>query len=404
MSLGEVITLQRGFDLPTSERKPGPFPIISSSGVSGHHYEARAMAPGVVTGRYGTIGQVYFVQEDYWPLNTTLWVKDFKGNDPRFVSYLLSRIDFAHYSDKSSVPGVNRNHLHSERVVLPPVEVQKEVSRLLGQFDDKIDLNRRMNQTIEELARALFKSWFVDFDPVWAKVAGRKPWGMDAKTAALFPDEIEVSESEEIPKGWKVVSLLDIATLLSGGTPATDDPNLWNGGIPWASGKDVAGAAGGYLLETERTITQSGMESSATKLLPEGTVIMTARGTVGALAILSRPMCMSQTSYGLKARNGVGDEFLRLTVVNAVSGLQQQSYGTIFDTVTTKNLRATQVLLPSQSVLRAFSAQVGPLMKITLSNLKQSRILADARNALLPKLLSGEIRLPLSQNSREVSG
>src|SRR5689334_17809685 len=110
--LGEVITLQRGFDLPTQDRNAGNVPIVSSSGITGVHNEAKVKGPGVVTGRYGTIGQVFYVKQDFWPLNTTLYVKDFKGNDPLFVSFLLRTIDFEAHSDKSSVPGVNRNHLH----------------------------------------------------------------------------------------------------------------------------------------------------------------------------------------------------------------------------------------------------------------------------------------------------
>jgi len=175
-SLGEVLTLQRGFDLPTQDRERGVVPVVSSSGVSGFHSQARTRAPGVVTGRYGTIGEVHFIREDFWPLNTTLFVKDFKGNDERFVYYLLKSLDFSSFSDKSSVPGVNRNHLHQMMVQVPArVAEQRAIAHILGTLDDKIELNRRMNQTLEEIARALFKSWFVDFDPVHAKAAGRRP-------------------------------------------------------------------------------------------------------------------------------------------------------------------------------------------------------------------------------------
>jgi type I restriction enzyme S subunit len=118
--LGSVVTFQRGFDLPSQKRKPGAVPIVSSSGISGYHSEVGVKGPGVVTGRYGTIGQVFLIEEDYWPLNTTLWVKDFHGNDPQFIAYLLRTIDFHSCSDKSSVPGVNRNDLHQLEVSTPP--------------------------------------------------------------------------------------------------------------------------------------------------------------------------------------------------------------------------------------------------------------------------------------------
>ena len=141
--LGDVITLQRGFDLPSQNRRPGKVPIVSSSGISDYHSEVGVKGPGVVTGRYGTIGQVFLINEDYWPLNTTLWVKDFHGNDPHFASYLLRTIDFQSCSDKSSVPGVNRNDLHRISVLLPPIPEQKAIAVVLGALDDKIELNRR---------------------------------------------------------------------------------------------------------------------------------------------------------------------------------------------------------------------------------------------------------------------
>lgn len=133
--LGDVLTLQRGFDLPSRSRREGMVPIVSSSGASGTHSEARVSAPGIVTGRYGTIGQVFFVEQDFWPLNTTLYVRAFKGNDPRFLSYLLRTIDFESHSGKSGVPGVNRNDIHALLVRLPPVAEQVKIAAALGDID-----------------------------------------------------------------------------------------------------------------------------------------------------------------------------------------------------------------------------------------------------------------------------
>ena len=207
--MGEVIELKRGYDLPRRERVSGSIPLVSSSGITDYHVEAKVRGPGVVTGRYGTLGKVFFVPEDFWPLNTTLYVRDFKGNDPRFISYFLSRLDFSAYSDKAAVPGLNRNHLHQALVHVPPHPEQRAIAHILGTLDDKIELNRRMNETLEEMARALFKSWFVDFDPVRAKMDGR--WrrgqslpGMPADLYDLFPDRLVASELGEIPDGWEV--------------------------------------------------------------------------------------------------------------------------------------------------------------------------------------------------------
>jgi type I restriction enzyme S subunit len=158
--LGEVVELKRGYDLPKSQRRTGIAPIVSSCGVSGCHAESKVEPPGVVTGRYGTIGQVFYVLEPFWPLNTTLYVCDFKGNDPRFISYLLETVDYASCADKAAVPGVNRNHLHGLAIRLPPLDEQRAIASILGALDDKIQLNRRMTRTLEGLTHSIFGSWF----------------------------------------------------------------------------------------------------------------------------------------------------------------------------------------------------------------------------------------------------
>jgi type I restriction enzyme S subunit len=138
--LGKVVTLQRGFDLPHKQRKPGVVPVVTSSGFGDTHCESKVAAPGVVTGRYGTIGEVFYVREDFWPLNTTLYVRDFHGNDPLFVSYLLRTIDFHSHSGKSGVPGVNRNDLHEIIVRVPPTKTEQEaIAEALSDADALIE-------------------------------------------------------------------------------------------------------------------------------------------------------------------------------------------------------------------------------------------------------------------------
>jgi type I restriction enzyme S subunit len=214
--LGDVVELKRGYDLPKRKRQNGNVPIVSSSGITDYHSDAKVKGPGVVTGRYGTLGQVFYVREDFWPLNTTLYVRDFKGNEPKFVSYFLRTINYLAYSDKAAVPGVNRNHLHMAHVLFPTdVAEQQTIAHILGSLDDKIELNRRMNQTLEATARAIFKSWFVDFDPVRAKAEGGDP-GLPDDVAALFPGSFEDSELGEIPTGWEVVTFEELTEAKQG--------------------------------------------------------------------------------------------------------------------------------------------------------------------------------------------
>ena len=146
--LGSAVTLKRGYDLPQQKRVFGDVPVFSSSGISGYHNEAMASAPGVITGRYGTIGQVFYSDEDYWPLNTTLYVEDFHGNDPQFIYYFLKTIQWEKYQSASAVPGINRNAVHTEIVSIPKIEIQKKIANTLALLDKKIKNKQQINDNL----------------------------------------------------------------------------------------------------------------------------------------------------------------------------------------------------------------------------------------------------------------
>jgi type I restriction enzyme S subunit len=207
MSLGDFVTLQRGHDLPDQERRPGKVPILGSFGITGYHDSAKAKGPGVTVGRSGaSFGVVSYTPVEYWPLNTALYVTDFHGNHERFAYYFLKTIDFKRYNSGSAQPSLNRNYIHPIPVKIPALAEQRAIAHILGTLDDKIELNRRINATLEAMARAIFKSWFVDFDPVRAKAEGRDT-GLPKAVADLFADTFEDGEVERVPKGWKVVAL-----------------------------------------------------------------------------------------------------------------------------------------------------------------------------------------------------
>src|SRR6266702_8488463 len=198
-SLGDVLTLQRGFDLPERNRRVGNVPIVSSSGISGYHDIGKVCGPGVVTGRYGTLGEVFYVDKDYWPLNTTLYVKDFKGNDPLFLSYFLRTLNLAHQNVAGAVPGLNRNALHLLPVSIPPLPTQRKIAFILSAYDDLIENNTRRIAILEEMAQSLYREWFVHF---------RFP-GHEKK-------RLVESELGLIPEGWEVVKLGDAIELAYG--------------------------------------------------------------------------------------------------------------------------------------------------------------------------------------------
>lgn len=394
--LGDVITLQRGFDLPSQNRKPGKVPIVSSSGVSDYHSEIGVKGPGVVTGRYGTIGQVFLIKEDYWPLNTTLWVKDFHGNDPHFASYLLRTVDFQSCSDKSSVPGVNRNDLHRIPVLLPLLAEQKAIAAVLGALDDKIELNRRMNATLEAMARALFQSWFVDFDPVRAKMEGREPGGMDAETAALFPDGFEESELGPIPRGWEVKTADEVSTVGIGKTPPRMERHWFSenpADVPWMSIRDL-GSAGVFISHTSEFLTAEAVEKFRVKRIPDNTVVLSFKLTMGRVAITDGEKLSNEAiaHFRLNPETTFGSAYL-YCYLKGFGYDQLGSTSSIATAINSDMVRGMRVLVPPKGIAEAFERTVKPLFTQMKNIHKQSRTLATLRDTLLPKLLSGELRV-----------
>jgi type I restriction enzyme S subunit len=414
--LGDFVELKRGYDLPKSTRNEGSIPIISSSGFTDFHDKPMVKGPGVVTGRYGTIGEVFYSEEDFWPLNTTLYVVDFKGNDPLFVYYLLQTISYADYTDKAAVPGVNRNHLHKAKVKVPiSLDIQQKVAAQLYQLEKRVKLGKQINQTLEQMSQTLFKSWFVDFDPVIdnALDAGNsipeelqsraelrqkvrnsayfKP--LPANIRALFPAEFEETELGWVPRGWITTSFNDLIELIGGGTPKTSVEEYWNGDIPWFSVVDAPSESDVYVLTTEKKITTEGLNNSSAKLLRKGTTIISARGTVGKCAMVAVPMAMNQSCYGVIGKNNISDEYIYFQLKNAVQTLQQMGHGSVFNTITRDTFKNIRVLFCNEELTNSYSLLVKNYFSKILNNNYQNIALTNLRDTLLPKLISGELSL-----------
>jgi type I restriction enzyme, S subunit len=412
--LGDVVELKRGYDLPKDKRSPGKVPIISSSGINDCHAESMAQGPGVVTGRYETIGEVFFVDGDYWPLNTTLYVRDFKGNDALFVSYLLRTLDFHAYSDKGAVPGVNRNHLHMAMVRVPDRVTQEAIAKVLNSLDRKIAINRRINQTLEAMAQAIFKSWFVDFEPVKAKIAakqeGRDPqraamsaisgkpdaeldalppdqYEQLAATAALFPDEMEESELGDIPKGWAPGALSTVCDL---------NANSWNAKTLPASVKyvDLGNTKNSEVIEIQ-TVEGANIPSRARRILEAGdTIIGTVRPGNRSFAFVGEAGLSGSTGFAvLRPRKGYLDEYVYLaaTADANIERLAHLADGGAYPAVRPELVVSDALPIPSEDLLREFHRISSPMFDQVLAMRRANRGLAALRDTLLPKLLSGEL-------------
>ena len=320
--------------------------------------------------------------------------------DSAYLSYFFGLPAFLEHIRSIAVgatmPSLNTRILSDVPIVYPPLAEQRRIAHILGALDDKIELNRRMNATLEEMARALFKSWFVDFEPVRAKMQGR--WrrgeslpGMPAELWDAFPARLVATELGDAPEGWDVGVLDDAIELLSGGTPRTSVAEYWNGDIPWYTAKDAPFLSDVFAVDTERKITQAGIDNSPTKMLPARTTIISARGTVGRLACLGIPMTMNQTCYGIRGVDGYPDYFTYWNIRMAVDELQQRTHGTIFDTITRQTFKLVDCVLPPAALAREFENAILPTMSRMLGNLHESQRLSEMRDALLPGLVSGEV-------------
>ena len=317
--------------------------------------------------------------------------------DPHFLLYSFLSNDLQHQFNMHEGSGSVVSHIRVPdcskfELNLPPLTIQKEIAGVLKKLDRKITVNQQTNQTLEQMAQAIFKSWFVDFDPVKAKMNGEQPEGMDETTASLFPEKLVESELGMIPEGWEVSALSELIKLTGGGTPKRSEETYWNGDIPWFSVKDVPSGSNVFVVDTDEKITELGLSKSSTKLLPKGTTIITARGTVGKLALVGTDMCMNQSCYGIRGKE-VGDYYNYFNLKQAVSTLQQNTHGAVFDTITTKTFDTYSLAFGGVELANKFDALIAPLLQKIEANVRQNIELSALRDTLLPKLLSGEIVL-----------
>ncbi|WP_082548586.1 restriction endonuclease subunit S [Variovorax sp. Root473] len=396
-TIGEQATLQRGFDITKATQKSGSVPVVSSAGVGSRHDTAMAKAPGVVLGRKGVVGSVHFISEDYWPHDTTLWVKDFHGNAELFVYYFF----LAHAKDLSALdvgsanPTLNRNHVHPIRVMWPPRSEQVEIGNVLAALDNRIALLRETNATLEAIAQALFKSWVVDFDPVRAKMEGREPDGMDEAIAALFPNEFDASELGRVPRGWTVSPIGDVVSIAGGATPDTKNSTFWREGVhPWTTPKDLSGLATPVLLDTERKLSPAGLSKIGSGLLPRRTLLLSSRAPIGYLALTEVPLAINQGYIAMTPGGRLPPLYLLFWCRQNMEVIKARANGSTFMEISKKAFRPIPVLVPPQPVVEAFMAVAEAIFERLVENEKQAQTLASLRDGLLPRLISGQLRLP----------
>jgi restriction endonuclease S subunit len=385
ITLGDFVSLQRGHDLTEPERRIGCVPVMGSAGQNGFHDTALAKGPGIVIGRSGaSFGQVHFSKEDFWPHNTGLYVTDFKGNDPLFAFYFLKALDFDRFNSGSAQPSLNRNFIYPIPIRVPGPTEQKAIASILGALDDKIELNRRMNATLEGMARALFQSWFVDFDPVRAKLDGRKPEGMDKATAALFPAQLDHKAEGVVPSGWRATTLGDVIEIFdSKRIPLSGrEREARQGNYPYHGAASVMDYVDDFLFNGIYAL----MGEDGSVINDDGTPV---------LQYVWGKFWVNNHAHVLRGKDGISTEHLLLHLKG--SNIAPFVNGAVQAKLNQGNMNRIPFICPPPEIGQAFSNTIDPLFAQIRANTEQSRTLATLRDTLLPKLLSGELSVASSK-------
>lgn len=329
-----------------------------------------------------------------------------KAGEREYLYHLLRSDCFqgpiAAMSGRSAQAGFNKGDLAAIQVPLPSRAEQRRIASFLDAFERRIALLRQTNATLESIAQALFKSWFIDFDPVRAKAEGREPEGMDAATAALFPAEFQDSELGPIPKGWSVQPIGDLVEAVGGSTPDTKNDAFWHPAVHyWTSPKDLSGATAPVMLGTERKVSDAGLAKIASGLLPVGTLLMSSRAPIGYLSLAQIPVAINQGYIAMLPGGRLPPQYMYFWCQQNMDAIKGRANGSTFMEISKKAFRPIPAVRPSPEVVARFIDFTATLFDRVTANERQAVSLAELRDSLLPRLISGKLRLPEAQEQLE---
>ena len=424
--LGDFVEFKNGRSSP-DRTDFGAFSVYGSNGEIGKADVTNAPEGTVVVGRVGSYcGSVHYSPDKCWVTDNAIIGSSRSQNDSRFWFYKLESLDLNNYRAGSGQPLLNQQILNSIQVSIPASEDDRfQIAKVLAAFDDKIGQNRRINQTLEAMAQAIFQSWFVDFYPVKAKIAakaeGRDPlraamsaicgksdpeldglspeqYDLLAATAAMFPDEMKESELGSIPKEWTLQSAETLAEVGIGKTPPRKEPQWFTegeGDWRWVSIRDM-GASGVFQQRSSEFLTADAVSRFNVRVVPDRTVLLSFKLTIGRVAISDGPMVTNEAiaHFKLPSNATISSEYLYLYLkVFDYSTLGSTS--SIADAVNSKTIRELPIVVASGDVIDRFTKSVAPLFEEMRNRQNEIASLGATRDALLPKLLSGEIEVPL---------
>jgi type I restriction enzyme S subunit len=416
VTLDECASFQEGYVNPTQKKEnyfDGPVKwlravdlnngtirntsrTLSEEGFKSAGKSALLFEPGTLAiSKSGTIGRIGILEDYMCGNRAVINIKvDKEKCDNLYIFYvlLMSRRVIETLAVGSVQKNLYTSALGSLELKLPPLQVQAAIAKQLSDLDKIIDLNTQTNQTLEEMAQAIFKSWFVDFDPVKAKVNGEQPEGMDAATASLFPEKLVESELGLIPEGWDIATIKGFGSVVCGKTPSKKNADFYDGDVPFIKIPDTHGKV--FITETTDTLTQAGDESQPKKRIPENSICVSCIATVGQVFITTKPSHTNQQINSVVPNDANALFYLLFKF----KGLNKHfhdlaSGGSATLNMNTSTFSKVALVRPTADVLKAFHKTVGGLMDKMLVNQLENATLSELRDTLLPKLLSGEIEL-----------
>lgn len=424
---GDEISLEYGKSLKGYQNSNGTYQVFGSNGPIGWTDKPLCKGPGIILGRKGAYRGVKFSEQDFYVIDTAYYVVPKTDIDLNWLYYAIKYHKLGEIDDGSPIPSTTRAAVYVREFDIPSKEVQVKMGNILKKIDLKIELNNQINETLESIAQALFKSWFIDFDPVRAKIVAKLE-GADPEiaamcvisgkseaelkkmpeddfaelqaTAALFPDELVESELGEVPKGWEITNINAVtASIFSGGTPSTKDMTYWNGEIPWLSSGETRNK---IIVSTEKSITETAVKKSSTKLAIFGDILIASAGqghTRGQTSFNAIECYINQSIVALRANDKVSPYWLYYCLEPRYDEMRSLSDShSSRGSLTTKLLASMPVILPTKELVLSFDKLIKSMLTQQVKNLKETKILKETRDALLPKLLSGEIDVSALQD------
>ena len=343
----------------------------------------------------GSTGRMNWADQKYAIGRGLAAIRGKNGYPNSFVKAVLETKleELLQWATGSTFPNVGKDMLGGLKIPNRTATAAAVVSSVIDPIDDRITLLRETNKTLEAIAQAIFKSWFIDFDPVRAKMEGRTPAGMDEETAALFPDELVESELGLVPKGWDARTVGDVIDAVGGATPDTKNLDYWEPAEHhWTSPKDLSGINDPVLLSTERRISSTGLSKIGSGLLPSGTLLMSSRAPIGYLAIADMPVAINQGYIAMPPSGQLSPLYMLRWCQANMEGIKGRANGSTFMEISKKAFRPIPILVPNPKLHDVFEETCGTLFDRLVLNSKQAKTLAEIRDALLPRLISGKLQ------------